>query len=236
MMNLVIDFGNTTGKAALFNGNELFKIFKSISLDSLDSIFNEFDITNTIISSTGVSTKIIEEKVHGNCLILSHKLNLPFKLAYKTPETLGLDRIAGVAGAQLQFPNDNCLIVDMGTCITYDALIDGVHLGGSISPGMNMRFKALNTFTANLPLVEYEKNISLIGDSTKSAIISGVFNGIRAEIDETINHYCDNYGVLKVLICGGDYIFFENKLKASIFAAPELVLKGLNGILQHNVS
>ena len=234
-MNLVIDFGNTTGKAALFDSNGLFKIFKSISIDSIDTIFNEHTIINTIISTTGISAEIIKKKVHGNCLVLNHKLNLPFTLDYKTPETLGLDRIAGVAGAQLLFPNENCLIIDMGTCITYDALINGIHLGGAISPGMNMRFKAMNTFTANLPLVEYEDNISLIGDSTKSAMLSGVVNGIRAEIDETISQYSENYGELKVLICGGDYIFFENKLKASIFAAPELVLKGLNGILQHNV-
>ncbi|MEQ8924420.1 MAG: type III pantothenate kinase [Fulvivirga sp.] len=235
-MNLVIDFGNTTGKVGLFTNNDLAKIIRPVVLDDIDGIFNEQEIENTIISSSSISTSIIRQKVYGNCLELSHNTPLPFTLKYKTPETLGLDRIAGVAGAYFQFPDENCLVVDIGTCITYDVLVDGQYLGGAISPGLAMRFKALNTFTANLPLIENEDSKELVGDSTKNSILSGVVNGMTAEMDGLIAKYNHKFGTLKVLICGGDYIFFENKLKASIFAAPELVLKGLNGILQYNVS
>lgn len=235
-MNLVIDFGNTAGKAAIFKGDEISKIIKPITIDSIEELVKSYVPDYTIISSSGISSEKIQEKVHGQSLVLSHKLKLPFQIKYTTPETLGLDRIAGVAGAYFQFPNENCLIIDMGTCITYDVLIEGSHLGGAISPGLSMRFKSLNTFTANLPLIAYEDFNLLIGDSTKTAILSGVINGVKAELDEIISQYIGKFGSLKVLICGGDYIFFENKLKASIFAAPELVLKGLNGILQYNVS
>ncbi|QSE98743.1 type III pantothenate kinase [Fulvivirga lutea] len=235
-MNLVIDFGNTTGKVGLFTNNDLIKVMRPVQLDDIAKFFDEYDIQNTIISSSSISTSNIRKKVHGNCLELSHKTPLPFAINYKTPETLGLDRIAGVAGAYFNHPNENCLVIDIGTCITYDVLVNGQYPGGAISPGLTMRFKALNTFTANLPLVENEGSTELVGDSTKNSILSGVANGMAAEIDGFIENFNHKFGPLKVLICGGDYIFFENKLKASIFAAPELVLKGLNGILQYNVS
>jgi type III pantothenate kinase len=237
-MNLIIDFGNTVAKAALFNGNELKKVIKPIALEELVSLYQSIEPEKIIISSTSLPSAKIQEYLGGKGMILSHKTKLPFKLDYKTPETLGLDRIAAVAGAYFKFPDKNSLIIDLGTCITYDVLINNSHLGGSISPGLHMRLKALNTFTANLPLVEldYKMEVNLIGDTTKTAILSGVVHGIKAEIEEIIRMYRDNYGSLQIIICGGDSIFFENKLKASIFAAPELVLRGLNGILQYNVS
>jgi type III pantothenate kinase len=235
-MNLVIDFGNTTGKAALFNKDELIEVFKPIRIDEITTIYTKNTVDNVIISSSGINPKSIQDQFEGKGMILSYKSKLPFKLAYKTPETLGLDRIAAVAGAFYKFLGSNSLVIDMGTCITYDILVNNVHLGGGISPGLNMRLKALNTFTANLPLVELNVDVALVGDSTKSAILSGVVNGVKAEIEEIIRMYSDNYGSLQIIICGGDSVFFENKLKASIFAAPELVLRGLNGILQYNVS
>ncbi len=235
-MNLVIDFGNSTGKAALFDKEEIFKIFNPVGLEEITPIYKSNNVDNILISSSGIDPTLINKKVNNQGQILSYKSKLPFILEYKTPETLGLDRIAAVAGATFLFPGKNCLIIDMGTCITYDVLIENKHLGGGISPGINMRLKALHTFTANLPLVELQNEVALVGDTTKSAILSGVVNGVKAEIEEIIRMYSDNYGSLQIIICGGDSVFFENKLKASIFAAPELVLRGLNGILQYNVS
>ncbi len=235
-MNLVIDFGNTTGKVALFDGDQLIKLIRPVGLEDISAIESEFSPAYCIISSTGISPLSIKEKVQIESIVLTPKVQLPFQIAYATPDTLGLDRIAATAGANFQYPNENCLIVDMGTCITYDLLIDNCYKGGGISPGLDMRFKALSNFTANLPLVGIEEETPLVGDSTKGSILSGVVNGLAAELDGIISKYCDKFGPLRVLICGGDYIFFENRLKGSIFAAPELVLQGLNGILRYNVS
>ncbi len=235
-MNLIIDFGNTYGKAAIFEDSEIKDIFRPIKPDDVAALYAKHQPQNVIISSTSIDPTLLKSKTGNQGLILSYKTPLPFQIAYKTPETLGLDRIAGVAGAHFIFPNDNCLVIDLGTCITYDILIDKQYLGGGISPGLQMRFKALNTFTAKLPLVQLEQQVELVGDSTKNAILSGVVNGMKAEIEEIIRMYCDKYGSLQIIICGGDSIFFENKLKASIFAAPELVLRGLNGILRYNES
>lgn len=233
-MNLVIDFGNTTGKAALFENNKLLDLIKTSELNEVVAFSKNYHVENCLISSSGMEPQIIQEAINIPSKVLNVQMKFPFKIAYKTPETLGLDRIAAVAGAYEMFAGQNILVIDAGTCITYDVLISNEYLGGAISPGINMRFKSLNTFTANLPLVELSDFNHLTGDSTLNSILSGVLNGIRAEVDEMINSFVNKYGSLQVVICGGDYIFFENKLKASIFAAPELVLSGLNGILRYN--
>ena len=235
-MNLIIDFGNTHGKVGLFEKDELIKLLSPVELKQLSSIEKEYNPTSSIVSSSSVNPNLISERLKTSTITLSHKTSLPFKIGYKTPETLGLDRIAGVAGAYFKYKGANSLVIDLGTCITYDVLIDNVYLGGGISPGMHMRLKALNTFTANLPLVEPIDEAPLVGDTTANSILSGIINGIAAEIEQIIRMYSDKYGSLQIIICGGDSIFFEKKLKASIFAAPELVLRGLNGILQYNVS
>lgn len=235
-MNLIIDFGNTHGKVGLFEKDELIKVLNPVELNQLPSIEKEYNPKNCIVSSSSVAPLAITEQIKTNTLTLSNKTPLPFKIGYKTPGTLGLDRIAGVAGAYFKYNGANSLVIDLGTCITYDVLIDNVYLGGGISPGMHMRLKALNTFTANLPLVEPREEAPLVGDTTANSILSGTINGITAEIEQIIRMYSDKYGSLQIIICGGDSIFFEKRLKASIFAAPELVLRGLNGILQYNVS
>jgi type III pantothenate kinase len=169
--------------------------------------------------------------------MLDHKLPLPIKNNYGTPETLGVDRIAAVCGAQQIFPFQNCLVIDAGTCVTFDIIDkDGVYYGGAISPGMHMRFKAVHTFTARLPLISPVPEAKLIGDSTETSIQSGVINGMAAEMVGIIQRYQVKFNDLRVILCGGDTLFFENKLKASIFASPELVLVGLNSILIYNVS
>lgn len=235
-MNLAIDFGNTLTKAGLFKGEDLIEVIHNIDLDELDRIVSSFSPKHVIISSVSKGLTEIEHRLNNYPItVLSSTLPLPFKIAYKTPNTLGLDRIAAVAGAQSLFPDTDCLVIDTGTCFTYD-FIDkqGTYHGGGISPGIHMRFKALHNFTANLPLIEIEENAPLIGQSTKESIQSGVINGAIAEITEIIRMYSDKFGHLQIIICGGDAKFFENKLKASIFAAPELVLRGLNRILLYN--
>jgi type III pantothenate kinase len=166
---------------------------------------------------------------------LDSKLPLPITIKYATPETLGVDRIAGVCGAQQKFPGEPCLVIDAGTCITYDFINhDGEFLGGAISPGMMMRFQAVHTFTSKLPLVSRPEKVVLIGDSTETCIQSGVIHGIVEELNGTIRRYQEEFAGLRVILCGGDARFFENNLKGAIFAVPELVLSGLNSILNYN--
>ncbi|ELR72168.1 Pantothenate kinase type III [Fulvivirga imtechensis AK7] len=236
-MNLALDFGNTFAKAGLFEGSMLQKVITDVKLDHLPDIVGTYAPDNIIISSVSVKPSDIVSRLGGEgALILRHDIPLPFKIAYKTPDTLGLDRIAAVAGAQEMLPGANCLVIDTGTCFTYDLLdSQGIYHGGGISPGIKMRFQALHTFTANLPLINFEEETPLIGQSTKGSILSGVVNGTIAEITEIIRQYCDKFADLQIIMCGGDAKFFENRLKASIFAAPELVLRGLNRILLYNV-
>ncbi|MBL6445014.1 type III pantothenate kinase [Fulvivirga sp. 29W222] len=235
-MNLALDFGNTFTKAGLFKGDELIEVIKVMELSEIDKVIADFHPEHVIVSSVSKSIEDIQQKLNGiPTTILRPDLPLPFKIGYKTPQTLGLDRIAAVAGAQGAFPESNCLVIDAGTCFTYD-FIDrqATYHGGCISPGISLRFKALHNFTANLPLIEFEKDVPLVGQSTKESIQSGVINGAIAEIREIIRMYSDKFGHLQIIICGGDAEFFENKLKASIFVAPELVLRGLNRILLYN--
>lgn len=167
---------------------------------------------------------------------MSPNLSLPFKSEYATPETLGADRIAAVAGASKLFPGENVLAIDLGTCITYDFItMQNIYKGGAISPGINMRFKAMKHFTARLPKLPVPDNLpDITGDSTRSCMESGVLNGVSFEIEGMVAAY-KKFGEIKIILTGGDAFIFEKKFKEYIFAAPDLVLIGLNVILQHNV-
>lgn len=235
-VNLVVDFGNTRTKAAIFEDTKMIFKTDTIALKQVAEMAGQYNPHHIIVSSVKLSRQQVEDNLHYKFLWLDHTTHLPFAINYKTPETLGLDRIAAVAGAHYLYPNKNCLVIDAGTCITYD-IIDhqSVYHGGAISPGLNMRFKALNTFTANLPLVNHTQNIPLIGASTNECIESGVVNGLVGEIQGFIRMYSDKFADLQIIMCGGDAKFFENSLKEGIFATPELVLTGLNRILQYNV-
>ncbi len=168
-------------------------------------------------------------------IYLNPETLLPINKNYETPETLGSDRIAGAVGANFLFPNQNCLIIDMGTAIKYDYVsADGTFQGGIISPGKRIRFEALHTFTKRLPLVEATEIPDLIGKSTITCIQSGVVNGIIAEVNGMIENY-KNLGDCQVILCGGDAPFFESRIKKPTFANSNLVLIGLNRILQYNV-
>jgi type III pantothenate kinase len=237
-MNLAIDNGNTRIKAAIFSGTKLQEKFLFDTSQQLRSFLEKEEFENCIVSSVSQSTEEVLEwiRCRGKKLSLSVHLHLPITILYGTPDTLGVDRIAAVCGAGQVFPRQHCLVVDAGTCINYEFLDDlSNYHGGSISPGILMRFEAMHKFTARLPLLTEISKTDLVGNSTESCIKSGVINGVLAEADGIIAQYKEKFPGLGVILCGGDAPFFENNLKHPIFAAPDLVLQGLNRILLHNV-
>jgi type III pantothenate kinase len=237
-MNLVVDYGNSAAKVGIFDHQNLVESRSFESLEALQKFVGECSADRILISSVKEDPEKI--LVYSNAkkkFILTPDLPLPVQNKYSTPRTLGMDRIASACGAWQLFPRENSLSIDAGTCITYEFLDkEGNYRGGAISPGLSMRFKAVHTFTAKLPLISPKENVSLIGDSTETSIQSGVINGLLAEIEGFIARYEKEFGSLRVILCGGDARFFENQLKASIFASPELVLIGLNSILNYNVT
>jgi type III pantothenate kinase len=238
-VNIVIDFGNSSAKVGIFNQHVLVSQHVFTAQERLKEFLQHSTAENLIVSSVTTDAKTVSQWATqaSRKFILNHTLPLPIKNQYTTPETLGVDRLAGICGAQQLYPNENCLVIDAGTCITYD-IIDNQknYFGGGISPGLTMRFQAVNTFTAKLPLVHPVDNPDLIGNSTESCLQSGIINGVLAEIAGIIDQYQKKFPQLRVILCGGDTVFFENNLKASIFAVPDLVLSGLNSILIYNVN
>ena len=237
-MKLIIDIGNTSTKLALFNGKE---IVRTSTIDECELLKVERFISSDIISSSIISSvKEINAEVSSfsscyNAIILTDKTKVPLTNKYKTPATLGKDRLAGVIGATFLYPKKDILVLDAGTCLTIDFVnAQKEYIGGRISPGMKMRFKALHTFTDQLPLVHQENIDNYIGDDTDSSIVSGVQQGILSEVKLIISEYrLRNPDTISV-VTGGDYFFFEKELKNSIFANPNLVLIGLNEILDYN--
>lgn len=236
-MNLVIDYGNSSAKVGIFDHRLLADKYSFNNRQDLQDFLKNFSGESLIISSVNEDAQVISAWATGvgRKFVLSPSLPLPIKVQYSSKETLGVDRIAAVCGAYDEHRGSDCLVIDAGTCITYEFLTkDGIYKGGAISPGLRMRFKAMNAFTARLPLVEPDIAAELTGDSTVRCMQSGVFFGIIGEMEGMIARYAEKYPEIKVILCGGDTPFFENKLKASIFASPELVLGGLNSILLHN--
>ncbi|MBX2914370.1 MAG: type III pantothenate kinase [Cyclobacteriaceae bacterium] len=236
-MNLVIDSGNTRIKAALFNQTDLVLKESFGNLNELKDFMNVYEFVHLLVSSVSHPAMEILNLAgnSGKKVILSHQLALPIKLNYATPHTLGVDRIAAACGAYEIFPNQNCLVIDTGTCINTEFIdATGTYHGGAISPGVNMRFKAMHTFTQSLPLLQPETSAQLTGNSTETCMQSGVLNGTLAEVNGWIEKYNRQYKNLQVILCGGDYPLFENKLKQAIFVAPDLVLTGLNRILRYH--
>ncbi|HEY0771802.1 MAG TPA: type III pantothenate kinase [Sphingobacteriaceae bacterium] len=237
-MNLVVDYGNSAAKVGIFDHQNLVENRAFESLESLQRFVSTSAVDAILISSVKEDPeKILAQSKAEKKFVLTPDLPLPIQNKYATPRTLGMDRIASACGAWALFPRENSLSIDAGTCITYEVLDkNGNYRGGAISPGLSMRFKAVHTFTAKLPLISPKENVPLIGDSTETSIQSGVINGLVAEIEGFISRYQKEFGSLRVILCGGDARFFENQLKASIFASPELVLIGLNSILNYNVT
>ncbi|MBU2995476.1 type III pantothenate kinase [Cellulophaga baltica] len=240
-MNLVIDAGNSLIKISIFKQkNEIFseQIEYSLFVSKIKAVFAQFpNINNAIISSVGALEKkdIVVVELFCKTILLSHQTKTPFKNSYASPETLGVDRIALATAAFYENPKGNTLVIDAGTCITYDMVNDyGEYLGGSISPGLKMRFKALHDQTSKLPLLEAGNILDFIGNTTETSIQSGVINGIVAEIDGIVSKYESRFKNLTVILTGGDALFLSKRTKNSIFANQKFLLMGLNYLLEYN--
>lgn len=240
-MNLCIDQGNSSTKVGIFDQNELVACFsyKIIEKEDLFILFDKFFIDKCILSSVIFknTTLLAELKSRTELFIeLSHRTSIPIDNQYRTPETLGKDRLAAVIGAVYLKPNTDILVVDAGTAITYDFIdANQVYWGGNIAAGLNIRLRSLHEFTQKLPLIEAMNESPLLGNDTQSAIISGALHGIVFEIDGYINALKIKYPQLSIFLTGGSTFYFDTKLKNAIFAERNLVLIGLNRILQYNV-
>ncbi len=239
MNQIAIDVGNTRTKYAVFAGSMLIAINTLEKPENLAEVLVYHEIKKAIISSVRhLDQEVKQLSVLDKVIELTAATPVPIINKYGTPQTLGMDRLAGVVGACALYPKQNALVIDAGTCITFDFIDrDQTYYGGSISPGLAMRFKAMHTFTGKLPLVEQTKtdNMPLIGRNTIECLTSGVFNGTVAEVNGLIVEYKKQFPDLITIVCGGDAPFFEKNLKARIFAEPNLVLIGLNHILNYNV-
>lgn len=239
-MKVAIDIGNTRAKAALFSGKELLEIKEGIPLEEVPDWVASKNPSGAIIASVNTAVQELKERVAAvcPCLVLDPDLPVPIKKKYKSPQTLGADRLAASVGGRSIFPAEAVLVIDAGTCITYDYVsAEGIYSGGAISPGVQMRFKALHNFTAGLPLLDnVSLNVPVLGQDTAGSITSGVLHGTCAEVEEMINKFREDLGPFRTIICGGDTKFFETKIKRPIFVVPELVLIGLNEILLYNAA
>jgi type III pantothenate kinase len=230
----VIDIGNTRIKAAVFNSNG--ELMQKQYFDALSVCFEwlkKENIQNVIVSSVAQYTA---EKLEGfNIHNLSYLSKLPFKNHYLSKETLGVDRIAALAAAATQFPNQACLIFDIGTCMTIDFLDPELsYNGGNISPGIELRLKAMHQMTGRLPLVNLNEAAGEMGRSTRQAMANGVLTGMQHEIEGYINNYISKYLDLQIILCGGDYTHFDIPSKYKIFANENFVLEGLHALLLLN--
>ena len=239
-MNLIIDVGNTRTKVAVFERDNLVDLNIVVMSDLhklIKNLFEKFDIQDSIVSKvTDLPKDIIEElSFHTNFLLVNSATKIPFINLYKTKSTLGLDRIALATAAVKNFYNKNVLVIDAGTCITYDFVNDKLeYKGGAISPGLSMRYKSLHTFTSKLPELAPKHPKTFIGNSTLESIHSGVVNGLIQEICGVIDQYKKVFFDLTVVLTGGDTKFLSEQLKSSIFANQNFLLEGLNEILIFN--
>lgn len=239
-MKLCIDIGNSLCKLSLFNDTGEIANKTTISNDRLGLIISycqEYpDISSAIVSDVSGKLGLAKLNLPFNVHTLSYKSTLPFSNLYKTPETLGLDRIAVIAGATSLYPNQNSVVIDMGTCITFDVVNNqNEYLGGSISPGKYLRLKSLNEFTGKLPFVQEEYQPEMrTGYDTNSSILSGVVHGIKCEIEKRVEEYIDELDSPKILLCGGESSHFDFNPNLKIFAVPDLLALGLYNILINN--
>ena len=233
-MKLIIDIGNTLVKYAIFSSDEIVIIYKKndVEISFMQELIQKHNVNDVIISS-------VRDKVDGDfgikTLYLNHLTPFPITINYETPETLGNDRIANIVAASVLYPNKNILIIDAGTCITYDFVnLKSEYLGGAISPGIDIRYQSLHHYTSKLPKLIKSEAHNLIGTSTSEAIHSGVINGVIHEIEGVIRQYELDFHDLTIVLTGGDTKFLFKQLKNSIFANQNFLLHGLNKILTFN--
>jgi len=238
-MNLIIDTGNSGTKLAILSENRKVSSerIENLSEQILSEFCSNYHVGKIIISSvTNIPPFLSAFAASRGAIlhVLSFRSKLPFSINYQTPETLGTDRIAAVAGAYELYQGSKILVIDAGTAITYDILIDKKYEGGNISPGIDMRFRALNTFTGRLPLVGRSDVFTSPGINTSDAIIAGVITGVVYEINEYIRTFEEKHNGLKVIITGGDGLYLKERISESFNYLPDIVTDGLNYILEYN--
>ena len=239
-MDLVLDFGNTNKKIALFDEGRLLCVqsHKRITIKLLRNLETHYPGISSCILSSVVHVPVSLQRFlerHFRLLLLDENTLVPVRNRYLSPETLGKDRLAAAVAGYHEFPGQPVLVINAGTAITYDLVTaEGDYTGGSITPGMNMRFKALHTFTRKLPLVSYRETGPGPGNDTESSLLTGVVNGIVAEMEGISKAWEQEYPGLKIILSGGDMNYFVNRLKINIFAIPNIVIHGLHQILRFN--
>ena len=236
---LCFDFGNTRLKCGVFKNDELVEVFALADSNKLtiEELLKKYTPEKTILSSVIDHNIEIENILNGKTTFhkLSSKTILPFTTPVGKPETIGADRLALAAAAVYFYKGKNNLVIGLGSCVTYNFINKyNSFVGGSISPGMEMRFKSLNAFTANLPLVKADWNFPLMGYDTNTNILSGVLMGMANEIDGIINNYKEKFNNVNVLLTGGDVFYFAPHLKSRIFTEPDLIFKGLFALSKTN--
>jgi type III pantothenate kinase len=241
-MLLAIDVGNTRIKYAVFERNTLLEssfFLKSELLPNTEKILKQHpEITDLIVASVGNVEKEAFLKFEKNIRIhfISHSDKFPFANRYATPTTLGIDRMVLATGAVLQFPKQNRLVIDAGTCITYDFIdSEDNYWGGAISPGIRLRYESLHNYTAKLPLLLKSEPADFIGNSTNESIHSGIINGLAHEIDGFIGQYRGRYPKFIIILTGGDADFLAKRLKNTIFAHSNFLLESLSQTFQHKI-
>jgi len=241
-MILTVDIGNTRIKCAVFEGNTQIDTFFFTKKDFQKKIENILKthqkITHLVVASVGDVEKesFLEFKKELKVHFISHKDPFPFFNDYETPQTLGIDRMVLAAGAIFKFPNQNRLVIDAGTCVTFDFIDDeNRYHGGAIAPGLRLRYESLHNFTAKLPLLTLESPKGLIGKSTSESIHSGVVNGLVYEIDGFIDEYRARYSNFIIILTGGDTDFLAKRLKNTIFANSNFLLESLNQTFQYKI-
>jgi len=246
MKYLVIDIGNSLAKFAMFEHSVLMETnvatysdttINDIIISFLSNCKVNYCIVSSVTNLSSGSLDGIQQFVEHKIMYLNHLTKIPLTNLYKTPETLGFDRIAAAVGANYLYPNENLLVIDAGTAITYEFVNSKAHyLGGNIAPGLQMRLKSLNYFTQKLPLVQAQFNPDWIGSSTESAIVNGVIYGLKFEIESYYQMCLNTFENIRIILTGGDAIFLRSIVKNPIFAVQNLVLIGLKRILDYNVS
>lgn len=238
-ITLCFDFGNTRRKMAVFTRGELDKVevLADDSTETLQRLISTYQPRKSILSSVIDHNPEMETLLEANTKFhrLNHETKLPFTTPVGKPETIGADRLALIAGAVHQFPKQHNLVIALGSAVTYN-FCNKFHefLGGGISPGLEMRLKSLNHFTAKLPLVKASSNAPLIGYDTATNILSGVVLGMAYEMDGFIEEYARKFDNFNVLLTGGDTVFLASHIKNKIFADPDLIFKGLYAISEVN--
>ena len=230
---VIVDAGNTSVKVALVKNSQILSVHRFAQVSDALSTISDADVVCASVLNENFRQFFIERGT--SFYQITHQSTLPFKSAYGSMETIGVDRLCNMAAAFKLFGSQNCLVVDIGTCIKFDFISENnVYLGGSIAPGIELRYKALYEHTSQLPMLDFKSAVSIIGGDTNKSMHSGVINGIQHEIQGMIMRYEKDFGDLKILITGGDASYFEFPQKSNIFANKNLTLEGIVEIYEIN--